>query len=364
MVKKSLPKGLPEHFCFKPWNEVYSHFDTIGPCCVNYKLYKGNIDSYLNSKELFNLRREFLQGDKPVSCQECWKTEESGMKSIRQLDFNYSKRLHRFSVSLSNKCNFKCVMCNPEDSSAWSKDSAACEVRGMKPFTALSDYKLVDYIIEIAKTQNILFSVMGGEPLICDDYIYFLEQVEKFNLYENIRLAITTNLSVLIYKGFDHLEHFSRFKVIDIYASFDGTGSVGEYIRYGFSHKKFEENLIKAQNYVNFFSTTVQVYNLFELPNIFQYAKKFNISVNLCFLTDPDFLSINILSRHERDKVLQYYKKINFKNDDVIKVLSNSKYVDKKSEFKIYTESLDLLWNRNYLNYIPELVEIETDERY
>lgn len=355
MVSISKPKDLPKSFCFKPWNEVYSHFNTTGPCCVNYKLHKGGIDSYLGSSELKSLRASFLRGERPQSCSECWITEDAGLRSIRQLDLNHSLKLHRFSVSLSNKCNFKCVMCNPEDSSAWSKDKEACALRNLDPYFTVTDFTLIDFIIEKAKTQKIIFSVMGGEPLICDEYIYFLQQVEKFNLYNNINLVITTNLSVLSYKNIDHLEHFSRFKDIELYASFDGTGMVGEYIRYGFSHKKFEENLIKAKEFVKYFSTTIQIYNIFELPNIFRYANSFNIPVVFCFLTNPDFLSLEVLEDGEKENLIQYYNEQDFYNEEIFNLLNTITYNKRKLKFKQYTKDLDTLWNRDILNFIPEL---------
>lgn len=357
-MKKSQPKGLPNSFCFKPWNEVYSHFDTSGPCCVNYNLHSGGFSSYTNSPELTDLRNSFLKGKKHPSCKACWETEAAGIKSVRQGDTNYSKKLNRVSISLSNKCNFKCMMCNPEDSSSWSLDLNACAIRGMKSFLNKKDLSNIDWVIEKAKTNKIILTIMGGEALICEEYLYLLDQINRFDLFDNISLVLTTNLSVLSYRGVDHLEMFSRFANIDVYASFDGVGCVGEYIRYGFSSEKFESNLLKAKDYINYFSTTVMAYNIFDLPNIFSYAEKFGVTVNFNFLTDPEHLSVGILSKTERERVLRHYEKLNFKNKELINLLNTVKYIDKKSEFLSYTKDLDILWNRDCLKSIPELEQI------
>ena len=56
--------------------------------------------------------------------------------------------------------------------------------------------------------------MMGGEPLITDEFLYFLQQVDKHDLYENIYLILTTNLSVLSYKQINYLEYFDKFSKI------------------------------------------------------------------------------------------------------------------------------------------------------
>ena len=94
---------MPSNFCFKPWVELYSHFDTFGPCCVNYKLYKGSIDTYRDSKELKQLKREFLANKRPASCSACWEAEDQGIRSVRQMDNKVKgKDLQTISISLSN----------------------------------------------------------------------------------------------------------------------------------------------------------------------------------------------------------------------------------------------------------------------
>ena len=81
-------------------------------------------------------------------------------------------------------------MCNPEDSSAWALDSEACKVLDMKPLAQTSNIHNVDYIIQLCRTKKITLTVLGGEPLITDEYIYLLEQIDKYDLYENIYLSL------------------------------------------------------------------------------------------------------------------------------------------------------------------------------
>jgi len=357
--------NLSKHFCFRPWTEIYSHFESYGPCCVNYKLYQGDIASYSSSQELKTIKREFLNGEKPVSCNECWKTEAAGVKSIRQRDTIKSKNLQRLSISLSNKCNFKCRMCNPEDSSAWALDSEACKVLDMKPLAETSNTRNIDYIIQLCRTKKITLSVLGGEPLITDEYIYLLEQIDKYDLYENIYLSLTTNLSKLSYKGVNHLDEWDKFTNIDVYASFDGVGKVGEYIRQGYIHDKFCKNLQLSNKYVKYLATTIQIYNIFDLPNIFSFSKEYNIPIDFNFLVYPTQLSLGNLSLSDRNLVLEYYKSVNFYNEEIFNVLTSSTFLNTKSKFIDYTNSIDRLWKKSYKEYLPELSRLfDNQDRY
>ena len=45
--------------------------------------------------------------------------------------------------------------------------------------------------------------------------------------------------------GFGRNLDLPKFPKLDIYASFDGVGKVGEYIRHGFNFNKFDQNIQK-----------------------------------------------------------------------------------------------------------------------
>lgn len=352
------PKELPKNFCFRPWNEVYAHYDTCGPCCLNYGLHKGDFNSYINSNELKELKKSFLAGERHPSCTNCWKTEDSGMTSVRQLNSDVSSRIHRISLTLTDKCNFKCIMCGPEHSSAWSNDSAACSLIGVSPIKTDVYFDKIDWIINYCKGKVIKLSMIGGEPFISDEYLYFLQEVAKHNLYSNFNLAITTNLSVLSYKGIDHFLELSKFPNKIIYASFDGVDSVGEYIRTGFKMKKFEDNLSKIVDHIDYLSVAVQIYNVFDMPKIYSFAEKFNLKVLLNFVTEPDFMSLNNLTIQDRDKVLSFYKSLGWYNKDLFNVLQNDILLNKKEKLLQFTKDIDILWNRDCLSSIPELEQI------
>ena len=172
------------------------------------------------------------------------------MTSVRQSQTTKGSKLQRVSLAITNKCNFKCRMCNPVDSSAWGSDISATKIlfgdrynrKKHKFIKHKDDYASIDWIIDQCKKEKLLVNLLGGEPFISPGFLYFLEQVNKYNLYDNISLVITTNLSVTKYKRIDFIQELSKFKDLDIYASIDGCFKVGEYIRQGFDFKKFRSN--------------------------------------------------------------------------------------------------------------------------
>ena len=216
-------------------------------------------------------------------------------------------------------------------------------------------YADVATISNVAKKQHLHLRVMGGEPLITDEFVYLMKEINKYDLYENIYLILTTNLSVLSFRDINYLEYFKKFPKLDIYASFDGVGKVGEYIRHGFKFNKFDKNLKTANKFIKYLSVTIQLYNIFDMPNIFAYADKNNLKVNFNYLVNPTFLRIENLNSEDKKVVLTHYEQKNFRNNELESALSNTTTLNQKSKFLKYTKDLDLLWSKDLLHSIPEL---------
>ena len=87
----------------------------------------------------------------------------------------------------------------------------------------------------------------GGEPLIMEETFEYLDQL--LPNAKDCEIVINTNLSNLKYKGRDIPELLSRFKSCHMVVSCDGYGEMGEYIRTGFSHNRFFNNVKKLINY-------------------------------------------------------------------------------------------------------------------
>ena len=357
-------------FCLIPWFGIFIDSKSIGPCCVNYELSKStDIESYLKSDELNNIKKEFLEGKKPISCNACWKAESVGVKSVRQekskLLIEEQKTLlktyHHFSIRISNKCNYKCRMCHPRYSSAWQLDKKASSLIQGTTYTAepfnLDNYKKnIEYIINVAKKQIVNINILGGEPLISEEFLYLLDRTEKVSVRNNIILNINTNLSVDKYKNIDYKKEFSTFNAVVLHASIDGLEFVGEYIRKGFKQAIFDKNLHYFKKYIKHLNVTLQLYNIYDIPKIYKYAKDNNIDIILNYLTSPKYLSVSLLDSVERDNILKFYKSIDFYNQNVEASLTNENVSLKEIDsFIKYTDGLDSIWKTDFKKSIPEL---------
>jgi MoaA/NifB/PqqE/SkfB family radical SAM enzyme len=353
-------KKIPDNFCFIPWTGVYVSRDTSGPCCVNYKLHNNSdINSYLESKELEDLKKSFIKGEKHSSCNACWKEEELGLSSVRKRNPIEYKHYYYFTIRVSNKCNFTCRMCHPKHSSAWELDKEATKLKDPyteEPFTLDTFEKNVNFILNIAKNNKVTIVIRGGEPLISDEFLHFLDRCSILNVYNNITMFINSNLSVSTYKKIDYKKEFDKFHRVVINASIDGINKVGEYIRRGFKQSIFDKNLEYFKKFIETLNITVQVYNVYDIPNIYNYAKDNNIIVLLNYLHRPNYLSVSILDKKERENILNYYSSLNFTNEEIINILKKESFKENElKRFIEYTKGLDKLWKTDFIKSIPEL---------
>jgi radical SAM protein with 4Fe4S-binding SPASM domain len=85
---------LPDTVCAIPWTHLeITQQGNITPCCMSHGSTLGNIkhttlEQAFNGKELQELRRELLAGDRPKICRGCWKAEEKNLTSIRMHNIN------------------------------------------------------------------------------------------------------------------------------------------------------------------------------------------------------------------------------------------------------------------------------------
>lgn len=353
-----------ESFCVAPWTSIYSNGTSNGPCCVNYKLsYSKNINEYLNSEELNTLKNNFLNGIKSESCKKCWDAEKLGLTSIRlsnnKSDLQFARDYCYFTIRLSNKCNFTCRMCHPKYSSAWELDKKASSLKDKSPdidfFILENFYKTVDYVIDKARKNIITVTLIGGEPLISDELLYFFEKCEKEKVINNIKLIINTNLSVTSYKNIEIKNFFDKFKKVSLYVSLDGINKVGEYIRRGFKQKIFDKNVNHYYDYIKSFSVTIQIYNIYDIPNIYKYSAVKNIPISLGFISKPEYLSLKLLDKEERENIINSYINNNFTDSTIINMLKYEEYDGNLNNFITYTDNLDKLWKTNFIKEIPDL---------
>ena len=88
---------MKDSFCYQPWNGLFvNHDGNLRPCCkyrpeldplseaINIKE-PNAIERFQNSHYIKNLQMRFQLEQKPKGCVLCWKDEDAGYPSQRQL---------------------------------------------------------------------------------------------------------------------------------------------------------------------------------------------------------------------------------------------------------------------------------------
>lgn len=268
-------KNIPESFCTAPWAATYvDPTGDVRPCCI-YRGSVGNInensfDEILNSDKMKELKKELIKGEKPEECSICWEQEKispgtSFQKTMKRRFYNsipnminetYDTLLY-WDLRPSNSCNFGCLMCcNDLSSGHWQLNTDLNRPNVLEQkfvevnkngFDDVIDKmkSVLSNITEEEKEQYFHIYFAGGEPLLLEHHRNMLMWlIESGN--DNIKIRYNTNCSTIKYKGTDFIEIWKNWKVpIEIDASIDSSGIVGEYQRYGSSWKSIKNNLIK-----------------------------------------------------------------------------------------------------------------------
>lgn len=323
---------------------VFTNFDTP----VIYEQNKSILDC-LNTDQFKDLRDKLNNGQYHKGCSNCFNGRTKYREDINQLfetqsDVldNYSKFLNLettevnyIDMRISNKCNFKCIMCCDMYSSAWEVDLKKL-YSGYTPTNNVDiDKNWKDHFTEIKNTIKFIY-FSGGEPFIMDETFELIDL-----LGDNVKetsIFVNTNLSTLTYKDRYVMDYFKDFKKVIFHISCDGFGEIGEYIRYGFKTEKFKNNISRLLEFINENSTngridyditySISVINVNDVFDFLDTLKKdLNIDdskVNFQTVGSPHNLSVASLSNSEKSKITeQYMTKMGKYSEGTVKRLQN-----------------------------------------
>jgi len=402
-------KSDSKHFCILPW--VHMHIwpnGTTYPCCLatnDYVVGNTNESSFKeiwNSPRMKELRLNILE-DKPTSgCTRCYEHEENGSHSMRMnMNNDYQNHMHRpieltnsdgsvddvymayMDIRFSNICNFKCRTCGPELSSFWVDDAIKLNRYTKEQPRILRIKDTLDELWEdmeqwIDTVERIYFA--GGEPLIMDEHYKILEYLIEIGKTD-IVISYNTNFSKLKFKNKNVLELWKHFKNINIGASLDDSGVRAEYMRSGTKWKEIEANRIALQKEVPHaqfqVSSTISIFNAWHCIDFFdEWISKGYV--------EPDKIDINILLFPENQRLqnlpYEFRQEIIIKIKDYIKrhKLDETSHVgfggdrsiaglnalihalnEPKSfniePFRKYNNAIDKVRNENLFDAFPEL---------
>jgi sulfatase maturation enzyme AslB (radical SAM superfamily) len=385
------------------------------PCCaVDTHFWKerghllANYDNKLlpwfNNDNMVELRRKLLAGQWDPICNMCKVRESHGQASTRQI-FNKTlsdleekigkplrddsevaqdlSKIFLLDITVGNKCNSACLMCNESASTLWAKEQETITGKKMtwldpNWFSEQHVPALIDHLPNLSAIQFV-----GGEPTISDAHIALLKRLIAQGRSKEISLGYVTNLTGV---SDELLELWSHFGTKHITISVDGVGPVNEYIRYPFSWNKVSSQIEalkniadKHGNYYIGLSHTVTLLNLTTIDSLLnwwedQVDSSPSIQKTLPHIqcvNNPDYLNplympkeMKEVARESLNRVIQMAidRNLGDKYTPVINNIINT-ILDKEVnedlqkvrwlQMQHFIMPLDKLRNRNIFDYLP-----------
>lgn len=304
---------MNENVCILPWISIETTpLGQMRVCCLsneNIKDSDGNdlliedtiLSDAFNSEYMINLRKSFINGEKPESCNRCWSEEASGRTSKRQnswyrlnklvqhIDFTNpeSGDLIFLDLKLGNICNLKCRICGSFSSSKWAQEEIEINKSYQKEYhRPANDFlkqgqwpRKVDAFW--SDLNNILphiryLEFTGGEPFLITEHFDFLQAAVDGGYASNIEIHYNTNGTQFPQNA---IEIWKHFKIVEIALSIDDMGQRFEYQRHGAKWdivqtnlKKFRELRDNNTNIVLQLCLTVNALNFYYIDEILQWV--------------------------------------------------------------------------------------------
>tara|TARA_Y100000592_G_scaffold5599_1_gene8059 strand:- start:1068 stop:1985 length:918 start_codon:yes stop_codon:yes gene_type:complete len=242
-----------------------------------------------HSEWLAGIRKTMGQGQWPMECFRCQRSEKTKGESIRTNSIARHKMLHPIKNDylivggvLDNVCNSACQSCHA---------GLSTKIGSLQS----KDYKRVDNYEVFKKLPHeriVEFDVNGGEPTASKNYKKILK-----SLPENVKIVrMNTNGSRMI----PELEEVLKRKIMVIVTmSLDGIGKVHDYARWPIKWDNYEKTVDAYQELQKKYKllqldfwTTVSCLNVKNLPDIINFAKDKNIPHDWAFLEQPSVLNV------------------------------------------------------------------------
>jgi sulfatase maturation enzyme AslB (radical SAM superfamily) len=292
---------------------------------------RASLDAAWNSPTQKLVRAEMLAGRRPAACERCFRLEDHGLQSLREVsnlrfpefgdlagrcssDGNQPLEFFSLDLRLGNLCNLRCQMCSPVSSRKMVEEFRrlypGSEDR-FAPFSRMTwqeSSTLRELILEHSESVREAHFA-GGEPFLIPEVEQYVQALAERPGANRIRLSFNTNATLLPERL---LSLFPKFEGVRLIISIDGHGPVNDYIRFPSRFSQIEANLKALQGrreewnltYVCF-NITVQAHNILQLPELIRYLTRsypgFLPFPVLSPLTVPDCLSAQVLPAEAKE---------------------------------------------------------------
>jgi hypothetical protein len=391
--------------CPLPWIHLATHpVGEVSVCCksdmqnssghaknddVLHRMNLSNtpIEQIRNSDTFKKIRLQMLNSEIPSACSGCFHDEAKGLCSKRlletekySLDFDYLKKItqHDGSIQtplrflelrLGNRCNLKCITCNPMSSSFWKSDAE--ELKSKFSLDLPHDYlscqnsmfdwpEQDNFWKQFEEHQETIdcIHVNGGEPTLNLKHQEFLKKLissgrsKKISILYNINLTNIPDELIVMWR---------HFKKTTIHASIDDIGERNDYIRFPSKWNKIEENfkkLINSELNVEILQT-ISCFNFFYLEDFSVWLKSIAPGVRILYneVTSPAHFSPMIIPPSERKRTLLGLNLPDEENaQNVLRKYFNDEHLpQEQNRFKDIVKAMDKIRNTNYHTLFPKL---------
>jgi len=252
--QRSYHKYSMDTFCSRSWNDYRINLDQGWQMCC--KTPWRSIDEegdWFNGSEIKERRSAHLEGRRHDDCATCWKLEDRGQISHRQLEQKIDPRPTgldsiypgHLDIELSNICDLACRYCSARASSVWAErwknpkyDKAS---RGTAEQRQEKFERFMTWLTaRLDKFTGISFS--GGEALLNDELYELLERLDL----QDMKIKICTNLNTppaymaRLHRVLDKL--IANRVEVTFRISMDGTGERNDWQRSGSNWSVMERN--------------------------------------------------------------------------------------------------------------------------
>lgn len=313
------PLKIPENFCVLPFVSTQVRANgSLSACCQNADsardanhdemlLYKDSFRAGLKSDYFKSLKKDFLAGKRPASCQRCFDEDDMGVRSRRKNENeNHSHWIQPilqgkapeqpvvFDLNLGTLCNLKCRTCGPASSSKWVQESVDLfgedhlprDNRELRQMPVEESRKIMlnwqdqspDFYstLESWLPQAERIEFFGGEPMLSKHHLNLVRKSVKSGFAKDQIIRYATNGTVVSDELVNSI--WPNFFDVHLNVSVDGLEQQFEYIRYGAKWEKLLENIESYRRTPNVsavgINITVSTFNIFYLPELFLFWEK------------------------------------------------------------------------------------------
>jgi sulfatase maturation enzyme AslB (radical SAM superfamily) len=384
---------LSKTFCPLPWTHLATHpHGSVTLCCesdmtnraseaqnlprefitLNNSTY--DFEKIMNSDMFKQVRKDMLDGKMPSPCSKCYKLEALGNESKRTRDTSLlefslqdAQRITQsdgtltevnfefIELRLGNICNLACRSCNPQSSSKWISDWEKLNDRKFDMPQSLFNWPLDEqFWANLAEHCNNTRKVYinGGEPLLVDKHMKFLEFLITKDLAKNITLVYSTNSTIINDK---YIDLWNAFKQVEFMVSIDDLEDRNNYLRHPAKWDKILKSFewLHSLGHKTYILQTISIMNIYYIKEFWEYFRARGVNVSHNMVHHPNYYSAANAPQHAKQAILNKIVGMPFYNQ-INNFLSQEDDPQAFEKFFDENKRLDVIRNQQYEEIFKE----------